>query len=67
MPTARYAKASPIALRMTKEAINVAAMSLGRATSFMDRDQFAYASTTSDQREAIHAFLEKRAPDFKGD
>lgn len=63
----RYAKVPPIALRMTKQAINVAAMPLGHATSYMDRDQFAYASTTSDQAEAIQAFLEKRDPDFKGD
>lgn len=63
----RYAKVPPIALRMTKQAINVAAMPLGHATSFMDRDQFAYASTTSDQAEAIQAFLEKRDPAFKGD
>ena len=62
----RYAKVPPIALRMTKQAINVAAMPLGHATSYMDRDQFAYASTTSDQAEAIQAFLEKRDPDFKG-
>ena len=64
---ARYARVPPIALRMTKQAINVSAMPLGHATSFMDRDQFAYASTTSDQREAIQAFLEKRDPAFKGD
>jgi enoyl-CoA hydratase/carnithine racemase len=63
----RYAKVPPIALRMTKQAINVAAMPLGHATSYMDRDQFAYASTTSDQAEAIQAFLEKRDPAFKGD
>lgn len=63
----RYAEVPPIALRMTKQAINVAAMPLGHATSYMDRDQFAYASTTEDQAEAISAFLEKRAPDFKGD
>ena len=64
---ARYAKVPPIALRMTKQSINVATNPLGHATSFMDRDQFAYASTTSDQREAIQAFLEKRDPAFKGD
>lgn len=63
----RYAKVPPISLRMTKQAINVAANPLGHATSFMDRDQFAYASTTDDQTEAITAFLEKRDPEFKGD
>lgn len=63
----RYANVPPIALRMTKQAINVAANPLGHATSFMDRDQFAYASTTSDQGEAIAAFLQKRDPEFKGD
>ena len=63
----RYAKVPPIALRMTKQAINMAANPLGHATSFMDRDQFAYAATTSDQAEAVRAFLEKRDPDFKGD
>lgn len=63
----RYASVPPIALRMTKQAINVAASPLGHATSYMDRDQFAYASTTSDQSEAIQAFLDKRDPSFKGD
>lgn len=63
----RYAKVPPIALRMTKQAINVASMPLGYATSYMDRDQFAYASTTNDQTEAIQAFLQKRDPEFKGD
>ncbi|MEM6653886.1 MAG: enoyl-CoA hydratase/isomerase family protein, partial [Pseudomonadota bacterium] len=53
----RYAEVPPIALRMTKQAINVAAAPLGHATSFMDRDQFAFAATTADQAEAIQAFL----------
>ena len=63
----RYAKVPPIALRMTKQAINVAANPLGHAVSYMDRDQFAFAATTDDQAEAVRAFLEKRDADFKGD
>lgn len=63
----RYAKVPPIALRMTKQAINVAANPLGHAVSYMDRDQFAFAATTEDQAEAVRAFLEKRDPKFRGD
>lgn len=64
---ARYGALPPIALRMSKQGIDVAANALGHATSFMDRDQFALAATSSDQKEAIAAFLEKRDPAFRGD
>ena len=62
-----YAALPPIALRMTKQAIDTAAQPLAFATSFMDRDQFLLASQSNDQAEAIRAFLEKRTPDFSGD
>ena len=62
-----YAALPPIALRMTKQAIDASAQALGFATSYMDRDQFLLAATTQDQTEAIQAFLEKRPADFKGD
>ena len=62
----RYAGVPPLALRMTKQAINAAALPLGQATSFMDRDQFAFAATSADQSEAVRAFLEKRPAKFTG-
>ena len=67
MLATKYAAMPPLALRMTKQAINAAAMPLGHATSYMDRDQFALAATSNDQKEAVRAFLEKREPSFRGD
>lgn len=63
---ARYAALPPIALRMTKQAINAAAHALNHATSYMDRDQFLLASLSEDQREGVRAFLEKRPARFEG-
>lgn len=63
----RYAAKPPLALRMTKQAINASANVLNDAVSYMDRDQFAFAAQTQDQKEAITAFLEKRDPNFTGD
>ncbi|MEO1014812.1 MAG: enoyl-CoA hydratase/isomerase family protein [Pseudomonadota bacterium] len=62
-----YAALPPLALRMAKQAINASAEPLGYATSYMDRDQFLLTRKSSDQHEAISAFLEKRAPTYTGD
>ena len=62
-----YAKLPPLALRMTKQAIDASAHALGYATSFMDRDQFLLARQSKDHSEAVSAFFEKRAPKFTGD
>lgn len=64
---ADYAAMPPLALRMAKQAIDVAAHPLAHTASFMDRDQFLLSAGTQDQSEAIAAFLEKRPGNFKGD
>ncbi len=63
---AKAAALPPVAARIAKRAIVQAASALGAATSYADLDQYALASMTADHKEAVAAFLEKRAPSFKG-
>ena len=56
----------PIAVRMTKQSVNATAYALAQATSFMDRDQYMLAVQTEDFTESVAAFMEKRAPVFRG-
>lgn len=63
----KVAAMPPVAVRMIKQGINNSANALNNATSFMDADQFLLALGTTDAKEGAQAFLQKRAPEFKGD
>lgn len=62
----RIAALPPVSVRMTKQSVDAAAKALNHVATYMDRDQFALTLTGEDQREAVQAFLEKRAPKFTG-
>lgn len=61
-----YAAQPPIAAQMIKQSINAMTSALDRSIMHMDQDQWMLTATTDDYREGISAFLEKRAPRFKG-
>lgn len=63
----RLSALPPVPVRMTKEAVNAASAALHRSTSVMDRDQWLLTAGTKDLSEGIAAFLEKWAPNFKGE
>jgi enoyl-CoA hydratase len=63
---AKMATKSPLALRLAKEAVNAAyEMSLTDALAH-ERRLFYLLFASEDQKEGMAAFLEKRAPDFRG-
>jgi enoyl-CoA hydratase len=63
---ASIATKSPLALRLAKEAVNVAyEMSLTDALAH-ERRLFYLLFASEDQKEGMAAFVEKRTPEFKG-
>src|SRR3989449_4971230 len=62
----RIAEKSPIALRLAKEAIELASRSNLDEGLRREVDLFALCFSSEDKDEGVKAFLEKRKPEFKG-
>jgi enoyl-CoA hydratase len=62
----RIAEKSPIALRLAKEAVKLAARSNLDEGLRREVDLFALCFSSEDKDEGVSAFLEKRKPQFKG-
>lgn len=63
---AEIAKLSPIAVKLAKEAVNNAFNSTLDEGLIFERKNFYLTFASSDQKEGMAAFIEKRTPDFKG-
>lgn len=60
------ANKAPVAIKLIKESVNKAfEMSLSDGVDF-ERRNFYLTFASSDQKEGMRAFLEKRSPDYKG-
>ena len=63
---ARIAEKSPLAVRAAKEAVNRAFETSLREGVLFERRQFYALFASEDRAEGMAAFVEKRAPRFRG-
>lgn len=56
----------PLPVRMTKQAIDAIAAATAQASIYMDRDQYLLTAGTSDFREGVQSFFERRPGKFTG-
>lgn len=62
----QIAAQSPVAIKLAKEAVNQAFNSTLDEGLMFERKNFYLTFASADQKEGMAAFVEKRAPDFKG-
>lgn len=62
----RLAEKPPVALRMAKESVNRALETPLSEGLALERQNFYFLFATEDQKEGMHAFLEKRQAEFRG-